>query len=199
MKYTRNVLTSLEPIGRVTAAVEGWDYLNALIQRHQRYESKRGVGIAAIVIGRNNPNRAIAFHLEQVDGSDVDISWIHCVKSSAPTPHQKLLSAMRLAIVDQKEQFKQNAKHPEAVCGICLKAIRPSDVTHVDHEPPFRVLVKEFVEESGSPSGQFDSDVTTAGARFSAADDDYSKRWQDYHARHAGLRLTHEKCNLSRQ
>ena len=136
IKYTRRVLTELEPTGRVTEAVEGWDYLNALIQRHEKYESKRGAGIAAIVIGRDTPNRAIAFRLERVDGSVEDISWIHCVKASAPTPYQKLLSAMRFAIRDhQKAQFRQNAEHAGAVCGICLKPIRPSEAPHVDHEP----------------------------------------------------------------
>ena len=197
INYTRNILVSLESIGEVSITTQGWNYLNALIKRHPEYASKRGKGITSIIITRDY-NKNIAMNLKRVDGSIVDISWIYCVKSTHATPYQNLMSAMRLAIKYQIDEFRHKEQQSSGICGICLNPISSFDKTHIDHEPTFKKLAENFVKENGSPPEQFDNDITTNQAKFTASSHKYSKRWQEYHSKHAKLRLTHAKCNLSR-
>ena len=100
IETTRKILLELESKREIRPAIEGWDYLNALIKRHPDCESKKGKGIDSIVIKRDYNNN-IAIDLKRIDGTIEDISWIYCVKSQAASPKQNLISAMRYAVIDQ--------------------------------------------------------------------------------------------------
>ena len=198
INHTRSVLLSLEPIGEVTPKNENWDYLNSVISRHPQYGSKRGKGIASIIITRDYCNN-IAMFLKRVDGSKIDISWVKCVKGISATSHQNLIAAMRFAVRWQIQKFKENAVLP-VFCGICSGVISSSDTPHVDHYiPTFEVLAEDFIKRNSPPPTNFDDDPATNQARFSDLDLEYSERWQAYHKKHAKLRLTHAICNQSRK
>ena len=197
INYTRNLLFSLEPVGEITETSLGWNYLTALIERHPEYESKKGAGISSIVIHRKFGK--IAMDIKRADGSRIDISWIYCIKSTHATTYQNLMNAMRLAIKSQIELFKQKQKL-NTICDICSKPILTIKETHVDHhQPTFKELADNFIKENNPAPKQFDDDPTTNQATFTPSDYDYSRRWQNYHSKHAQLRLTHAKCNLSRK
>ena len=196
IETTRKILLELEYEREIRPAIEGWDYLNALIKRHPDYESKKGKGIDSIVIKRDYNNN-IAIDLKRVDGRIEDISWIYCVKSQAASPKQNLISAMRYAVIDQIGDFKRNARQSSYICGICGKPILPSHKMHVHHQVPFAELAEVFIKDNDQPPTQFDDDPITHQAKFTEASNVYSKCWQTYHREHAILVASHSKCNLS--
>ena len=195
--HTRKLLYSLESISEITEKHLGWDYLNALIERHPEYESKKGNGIRSIIIHRKFGN--IAIDIKHIDGSRIDISWIYCVKSTHATKYQNLIQAMRLSVKPQIEKFKEDQKS-NTTCCICSEPILTLKERHIDHyQPTFKELSDNFIKENNPAPTHFDDCPITNQSKFSDLDHEYSRRWQIYHEKHAQLRLTHAKCNLSRK
>ncbi len=196
--YTRKLLLKLEPIGLIGTTIKEWEYLNALIKRHPEYESKKGVGIGGIIIKRDY-NNSIAMDLKRTDGTVIDISWVACVTSKGASEKENLISAMRFAVKKQIDQFRDNAQrsHPPPICGICCNPIPPSHDMHVHHCPRFEELAEAFIKDNCPSPTQFEDDIGTNQAKFTLADNIYSKRWQAYHRAHANLLTTHSKCNLT--
>jgi len=53
-------------------------YCLELFKRHSEYKDKTGCGIKDIEVKRDEYGHKY-FHLFRVDGSDEDISWVHCI------------------------------------------------------------------------------------------------------------------------
>ena len=104
---------------------------------------------------------------------------------------------MRYAVRDQIDHFKHNAQQSSCVCGICGKPILPYHDMHVHHHIPFAELAEAFIKDNDPSPTQFDEDSTINQAKFTEADDIYSKHWKTYHREHAVLVAAHKKCNLS--
>lgn len=49
-----------------------------LFKRHSEYEKKVGAGVKKIEVRRDDYGNRY-FHLLCVDGTDTDISWVHCI------------------------------------------------------------------------------------------------------------------------
>lgn len=194
--YIRKLLLKLESIGLIGTTIKEWEYLNALVKRHPEYESKKGAGIVGIIIKRDYNNN-IAMDLKRTDGTVIDISWVTCVTSKGASEKENLISAMRFAVKKQIDQFRHNARLSHRICGICSNPILPSYDMHVHHCPRFEELAEVFIRENYPSPTQFEDDIETNQAKFTLADNIYSKRWQAYHRAHANLMAIHSRCNLT--
>jgi hypothetical protein len=57
---------------------EDFQFCMELFRRHSDYEQKVGRGVQRIEVRRDDYGNRY-FHLHRIDGTDTDISWVHCV------------------------------------------------------------------------------------------------------------------------
>ncbi len=178
--WTRNHLIALEAIGEIRETDHEYDYLHALVKQYPTAQTKIGIGIESFLI-RRNFNNNIALNVRRTDGTITDISWRICVTEKPKLVTENLMSAMRMAIKPEIKAFTD--KHvPPLHCEICSSSI--TGTPHVDHITPLKKIAENFISKNKDFPNTFDIE--------------FSKRWQDFHAKHATLRLTHPFCNLQR-
>jgi len=176
-------------------------FMRSLLNGHPDMLIKVGCGVADMFI-RVAPiygGNTRCFWLSRSDGSSTDFSWRECIY---PTPlKQRVKRAFRNAVDDQVYSFKRlyfdNTDDPQ--CALSDERIEFVG-SHVDHIPPddFDDLTKRFLFDERL---RFDQVVviSTEDGQFgdSLADEDLSRRWQEYHREHAHLRVVSGKANLS--
>jgi hypothetical protein len=181
------------PVGH-TFLGEDERFLADLILLHAEAEQKIGVGVRSFQVEQNGPTRG--FWITRIDGSRTDFSFIACL--TPRTPEREALDAMRWAIRDQVVAFRAAKLNPSGnVCEVTGTPITPADA-HVDHEPPFRVLVADFLAQWSvaladvrvMPTADRETVTVLADASLRVA-------WQEYHRANAGLRLVSREANLS--
>src|SRR5439155_24213173 len=114
-------------------------------QRHPSLPIKLGCGVAQFTIRLAPPwFRNRAFYIIRNDGSVTDFSFTECL---SPRSHAvRFQNACRTAIADQIVAFvEQSSAHVERVACAITGALVTRKSYHVDHEPPFRSLVRQFI------------------------------------------------------
>lgn len=140
------------------------------------------------------------FWAERVDGTETDWSFIACLR--APTHKAEVTAALRVLIAPQIREFRAHAyaggltKLPCAITGIDV----PFAESHVDHQPPdhFASLVQRFFESVGIKIADVAVVPTIDGVTYnSLVDEELARRWIDFHARNARLRITTKEANFA--
>jgi hypothetical protein len=150
-----------------------------------------------------------ALQVVRNDGQVLDLSYSKCVTKKEV---DKLTAAMRTAIVMQIKDFK--ARHFEADVTRCSNprcktAATPlTDATcHIDHDNEFIKLKEDFMtsELKKNIPKSFEINKNDGVYRKNAimfkdnneAHKAFKERWQEYHLRHAVLKVVCRTCNLS--
>lgn len=168
-----------------------------LLARHPNKAEKVGAGIRRFFASVNwaNPN-ATQLNIERVDGSTIDVSWRSCIDGKAKDVDRKLVDAMRLAVMDQTQEYKQTFEMGY-FCENCDVVINEKHMAHVDHIKPFKTLATNFIKDNEPPK-EFDECGRSFAAKFKNGDKEFENKWKDYHRLEAKLRLLCAKCNLTR-
>lgn len=174
-------------------------FIRELLAAHPEAEHKVGVGVAGFSVATDAMTRRTRhFVLHRTDGSNTDFSYRKCIYGA--TERRQVLSALRVAVVDQVLAFRRTAFGPsQAITCPVHGDLVPRNGGHVDHVPPdtFVALVARWMASAG---GRVDLALAPnqdgqVGTRLH--DSATIASWQAYHAAHARLRITCAKANLS--
>jgi hypothetical protein len=172
----------------VRGPVTGQDFalLSVLVSHHPSHFNKRVDELAALYV---TPLAGGAGRLDMIraDGTRVDLSYKKCIDTftGMDTRPLSVKQAMRWAVQDQIEEFRCSQPVEEA----CAPGVE------VDHEYPwtFDRLVKDFCKEEGIDL----TGIPLEGRPGWASDlaEPFGTRWQEYHRKHARLRLLPKELN----
>jgi hypothetical protein len=117
-------------------------FFEELFKHHDEYQEKIGAGVKYIQVERDfNKNRCLYIH--RVDGTKIDISWVHCVRPA--TMKSTVSMAFRRAVKHTIKDFKDKTLSEYSCCPI-LNIPLNSKNCHVSYvEPTFDTLLKEFL------------------------------------------------------
>lgn len=166
-----------------------------LFQHHTEYTNKIGVGIRAIEVCRDEQgNRYL--HLHRTDGTDIDISWVHCI--SPKKWETVVLEALRSSIKAQIQEAKESFLRLGVKCPFRGTQLSASN-SHVDHsQPTFSQLVSEFLRcHSLQLSDIHLMEQPGNDFRGLIADKTLRDAWERFHRDNAKLRLISNAANLS--
>lgn len=166
-----------------------------LFKHHTQYTEKIGSGVRAIQVRRDEQGNRY-FHIHRLDGTDVDISWVHCItpKKDATVVLEALRSAVKVQIQKAKDEFVRSG----AICPFYGVMLNHSN-SHVDHSSPtFEEIVAMFLEHEHISLADIKVEEQQ-GNDFRGLPADYHLRgsWVDFHACKARLRLISSTANLS--
>jgi hypothetical protein len=176
--------------------VEGEDhaFLRALLDRHPEAARKVGCGVSHFIVVRNDIGRDNGIRVCRTDGTSEFFSTKHCMTPS--TAWADYVATARREISDQTIAFKGTAYagRETVPCAITGADVAYQDA-HVDHEKPlFKFLITDFDPEEWHTQEL----ERTAGGEWQFADREYAARWQEFHRKHAKLRITTAAANLAR-
>lgn len=172
---------------------QGFDFLYQLLQRHPEREEKLSHGLAYFeVVMKNQARTNYTVYIVNWSGQKLDFSWRVCVTGNKK---DRLAAAMRLAIKDQIDFFRDKQSHIKN-CELCKVELKESE-THIDHITKFRNLRKQFLESyPKQPPTEFDDCPHTHDAKFKPQDQEFENAWYLFHELYAELRVLCKKCNL---
>jgi hypothetical protein len=99
---------------------------------------------------------------------------------------------MRVAIEPQIEEYR---KYNKLICIKCKSKIKPN----VDHyNPKFKDLKNDFLNVKNNIPIFF-SNNTSNQKCFTKEDEEFEKKWYEYHQQNAKLRILCSKCNQERE
>jgi hypothetical protein len=182
------------PVG-ATLNPEDAQFIAQLLLEHPEAKDKILCGVASFQIEQNGPTRG--FWLTRTDGTRTDFSYVSCL--TPVTPERDALNGLRSAIKDQVMAFRDSEfGGREAVpCAVTGVPVERSN-SHVDHKPTFAELVERFLAERNRTLGSIAVEPTTDGdTETRIADPELVSAWQEFHRKHASLRVVSRKANLS--
>jgi hypothetical protein len=197
-KYIREIFTQYADHEPLSDAYK--EFVIDMVKRNHRLAAQklRG-GVSKIIIKTVLPFGTRAFYIVRDDGADVEVSWVECLN---PTSQKtRFQYACREAIHDQIEQFVRTSfEFAEMVpCAITGGPVTRNSC-EVDHEPPFLGLVERFLQETG-----IDIEKVAIGGDVDHETRDYfedaelRRRFADFHASNARLRITTPHANRGRR
>lgn len=173
-------------------------FFENLFKFHSEYVSKVGIGIESIQVEKDFNNNRCLF-ITRLDGSRIDISWVHCVH---PAPNKNVISmAFRREIKDRIIKFKSENLKKGIRCPI-TGVLLNFDNSHVAYlEQSFELLLSIFLTELGKDLESIEiSDPKPADMDHRAIlkDSVLARRWSAYHLDNAKLQLISAEANLKR-
>jgi hypothetical protein len=176
-----------------------FEFVFDLLQRHPSLPIKLGCGVAQFTIRLVPPwFRNRAFYIIRNDGSVTDFSFTECL---SPRSHAvRFQNACRTAIADQIVAFVERSfADVESIACAITGALVTRDNYHVDHEPPFRDLVQEFItiEKIALKEVRIDGEADNE-TRDYFGDALLAARFAAFHRTNAKLRLVTPDANLRR-
>ena len=183
---------------RVPLSAKDQNWIGQVLKHHYQYIAKVGCGLKHIEVRTNydgnKPTRG--FWIVRTDGTDIDISWIVAMQPNGETtPQHDVSSSARFEIKGQIDEYHKNGLC--AQCPLCNQEMVSETNLHVDHEITFKQLFEDFLYAKGLIHEQVE--IEDQGLNSLFADRELATEWQLYHQASATLRLTHDKCNLSRK
>jgi len=191
-KKIKEAQEDFEPISDEAAL----NFLGDLIARHPNAEEKIGCGIKSIVVSYNDEKGAREFQILRNNGSRDNFSPRKCIFQISP--NADLHEACRDAVKDQITAYRIKTFTENSTPACPYRGITLTDEnSHVDHTPPltFEKLVKDWMNDLGL--SRENVQLTDSGAMKILGDENQLQSWQDYHQRHAQLRLLSIAANLS--
>ncbi|MGD3112810.1 DCL family protein [Streptomyces sp. YGL11-2] len=182
------------PAGSVVADRKDEEFLRDLLSLHPEYPDKAGPGVDQFTVDRT-PHGNIGFHVVRADGTREVFSYLACL--THPDHRTNVLGTMRLAVSAQIYSFRATNCTPGTPirCAITGETITWDDI-HIDHEEPqFVDLAENFANDHGGFEAIAVESRDTA-QRWHLRD--HEAEWQEYHERHATLRIVSKAANLAR-
>lgn len=178
-----------------TVAADDAAFLADVLNRHPERDAKIGVGVASFQVEQNLGSRG--FWLTRTDGTRTDWSFLSCL--TPPTPVQEAKAAFRTEIRDQIRAFRAHAFSGSAPrCPITGDVLTANDTAHVDHDPPFDVLLDGFLRSQHVDLSQISVEPTCDEETDTRLTDrQLARDWSTYHHAHARLRVVSRVANLS--
>jgi len=176
-----------------------YNILIKILERHPNFNSKsENMCNVKIMNDTLNP-QGYKIMIIKKDGDEIDISW-RCAITGKPKPFKnKLMTAMRVSIKEQTDNFKTNCNN--YYCELC-DSVNELQVDHNDTEKSaFDELAYNFVKENHDiqiPSNFGDTNDNTHRTCFLEKDKIFKDKWTEYHSQYAKLRILCRKCNTSR-
>lgn len=172
-----------------------FDLLLAIVQRHPNYNNWKYQEITGFRITRSVQKKSIQVEIRVVCKTKQKwrlVSWKSCISGRQKVYNDlsKLNSAMRYAIRRQITMYRKN--HPLKKCAMC-DAQTKIEVDHDANHKSFKVIRDEFIEKY--PEVPTDFIYAKYNFRFKKQDQDFKKKWQMYHNKHAQYRYLCENCN----
>lgn len=174
------------------------EFMLRVLAHHSEFERKCGVGVKHIEVRRNvsDTGTTRGFWIVRADGTAEGISWVVALSpGGACSAKQNVSAACREAIHDQIATYREACEIIGLDCGVCGYAIG-AEPGHIDHVKPFAELLDGWLAQEGLTFEQIG--IRETELRPYIADTALAARWSAYHDRHAELRITHARCNLSR-
>lgn len=202
-KATRRVQSILNNTEKYSAGdslgEDDFLFIRSLLDLHSESAAKVGCGVASIQIQKNSTNpKYREFWITRKDGTRTEFSYIHCLESKSPEENAQM--AMRNAVEPQIIAFRDSefSGRQRVQCALSGKAVSSAE-SEVDHEIPFRKLVDDFLREEGIALGSVQVNATRDGETATLlADNEFCKRWCDFHQKHARLRIVTSEANRKR-
>lgn len=145
---------------------------------------------------QRNPQNNKTFHnyIMFKDKTDIDISFLWCVdligREKPNTDKTDLNQCLRKSINYQIKEFKNKTK--DKTCKLCNKN---NCEYHVDHIIKFRDLTKQFLSVNNEIP-KIINDNINGGKMFENENNEFIKKWTEYHKKEATLRILCKDCNL---
>lgn len=126
------------------------ELLFELIQGHPEMEKKVGLGVKHFFCEKspNHPTRC--FHLERIDGTTTDFSYLSCISGNPPTLEQQFYDACRYSVSERLIQEKEALFKKAGGIMICQKTGDKITIQEAEYRhtmPRFRDIVKDFIAE----------------------------------------------------
>ena len=191
-EYVREKINKIGPSPSIKQFhPEEWELFMYLFERHSDYPEKF-VGLSDIKIKYNPVYKT---QLETIivknNGDEDDVSVLNnCITGK---PKDNLTIAMRNSISPQIEEFR-NSSIKE-----CVRCCDTKNI-HIDHyEPQFVDLKTEFLNNwDGLLSNTFEENESHSKI-FNDIDNEFEKKWIEFHRTNATLRVLCSKCNTTRK
>lgn len=151
ISFFKDMLNSYQDGQELTP--EDSSILFELLQRHPEAEEKIGVGIENFYRDRSatKEHPTSCFHIERIDKSYTDFSYITCIKGYIPTSYQHFYQACHYAVLpfllDKKDELFQYA-------GGTVKCAKTGEYVTIDNaeyrhtSPKFKEIVDHFIAEN---------------------------------------------------
>ena len=160
-----------------------------LFKNHPEYPEKIE-NVVDIAIERNRQNPSYyEYKIIKSNGDTDDISYRCCINTRSKDKNLK--DAMRYAILNQIQEYKSNCSKLE--CEFC----QSRQNIEIDHIKPFKELYDEFLRNRTDIPVIFDDNYFHC-AKFQPKDENFEKKWTEYHRTNATLRCLCRKCNIGR-
>lgn len=175
-----------------------YSLLIKILERHPCYEIKSS-NICNLKIQENQYKNGYEIIIIKKDGSLVDISWKVAITGKHKSKKGELMSAMRVSVEDQIEDFRRNCDI--YCCELCGNNER-LDVDHNDEKKSaFDELAYNFVNDNNDikiPDNFGELNDGTNRRGFLEKNNVFKDKWVEYHRQYAILRMLCHKCNISR-
>jgi Protein of unknown function (DUF3223) len=176
------------------------NFLSELLWSHPEACDKIGAGISHFTVTTDSVfGRTRHFVVHRLDGTSTDFSFHSCINGRNERGDR--LEAMRRAIEPDILAFRNQAFETdiEVRCRVD-GSVLTHNTCHVDHEAPktFLVIVGDWLEDSTLSLD--DLEITPPRDNqtvTSMTNHDQIRSWRSFHNRHATLRLTTPRANLS--
>lgn len=174
-------------------------FFEELFKLHDEYSEKVGAGIRHIQVERDfHRNRCLYIH--RTDGSEIDISWVHCVQ---PASTKTVVStAFRRAVKERVMAFKSNQLSEGCRCPI-LNIPLDYENSHVAYtEYSFESLLDDFLDQADFTFESIElinPNPDDNDQRGILKDPDLKAQWDRFHESNAILTLMSPEANLRRQ
>lgn len=180
---------------------QDWEFFQDLIKGHHQWIEKIGVGVVKFEIRKNKKYpKNLEIWIVRIDRSEEDISWYKCIEETPTSPIKNLSSAMREAINSQIKDFRDANYIKNMPCFLCTRTIEDEGSLNIDHyDPTFLSLFHSFTQNNTPWPVIFDDCLDSRSAAFRAEDEQFKKRWSEYHKEHAVLKCVHSTCNFKRK
>lgn len=179
--------------------------LRDLLERHPEAPEKIGGGVKRFYRARAVGEPTSCFHLERLDGSTTDFSYMSCVNGKGESLYQQFVEACSQAVRQDLTQAKRDHFDKEGDAAGTVKC----DVTgervsfkeaQLDHKKPmtFQVIVMTFIAAYGI---EIKAEMLSAPADnqyvTTFVDEDLEQRFRRYHHKVAVLRIVKTRVNRS--
>jgi hypothetical protein len=178
--------------------------LAALLERHDEYNEKVGIGIDHFEV-MTTEHGTQCFRIARNDGSGTDFSYPHCVRGRPPSQKSEVSRAFRQCVrfdlYKARDEFFATHRDADGLVRCAVTGERIAlDGGHMDHRPPmtFEVIVTTFLEGRGL---SYDTVPITQGADNQVSptitDASLGEGFRRYHSRVARLDFVRDTINLA--
>jgi len=185
--YYSNILKSVYPCNDLKNKYP--EYFLDFKELFKRHPDNKANGMTNIKIQYCKENRFIVPWI-QINNKWDTISVNCCINGKSKN---NLKEAMRTAIEQQIKIFR-NSNAP--ICQICKKHCTLDDI-HIDHVNFFANIADTFLRANPLHPTTFTSNKINR-VIFKPEDENFEKKWYEYHLQNASLRVLCKNCNLSR-